>query len=94
MAGGNGKGNQTRQLSSPRGVVVDRFGQIYVADFSNDRVIQWCEGVEEGIIVAGDNGEGQELNQLNSPADLWLDSKGNLYVTDRGNHRVQKFEID
>ncbi len=56
-----------RQLSSPQGVLVDPFGQIYVADRDNDREMRWCEGAREGTLVAGGNGQGQQANQLNSP---------------------------
>ncbi|CAF4282212.1 unnamed protein product, partial [Adineta steineri] len=79
--------------SSPYGVIVDHFGQVYVADSGNDRIMRWCEGKEEGEIVVGGNGKGDQSNQLNSPSDLSFDDEGNLYVAEYWNHRIQKFEI-
>jgi len=80
-------------LSSPRGVIVDRLGQIYVAACENHRVMRWCEGSKEGTIVVGGNGDGKESNQLNYPVGLSFDEQGNLYVADNGNNRIQKFEV-
>ena len=94
VAGGNGRGSQITQLSYPRGIVVDRFGHIYVSDHDNSRVMRWCEGAKEGMIIVGGNGKGQEANQLTGPYGLSLDEEGNLFVADLMNHRVQKFEID
>ncbi|CAF4416206.1 unnamed protein product, partial [Adineta steineri] len=92
-AGGNGQGGNLNQLSSPHGVIVDDFGQIYVADWKNARVMRWCEGKEEGEIVVGGNGKGSQSNQLSGPMSLSIDDEGNLYVADSWNDRIQKFEI-
>ncbi|CAF1260802.1 unnamed protein product [Adineta steineri] len=93
VAGGNGKGANLTQLSEPAGVIVDDLGQIYVADWGNNRVMRWCEGKEEGEIVVGGNGQGNQSNQLSFPCGLSFGDEGSLYVTDNRNHRIQKFEI-
>ena len=94
VAGGNGQGSSLRQLSSPRGVIVNQLGQIFVADFYNHRVMCWCKGAKEGTIVVGGNGEGNQSNQLFCPTGLSFDRQGHLYVVDNGNARIQKFEVD
>jgi DNA-binding beta-propeller fold protein YncE len=92
VAGGQGQGNSLRQLSRPRGIVVDQLGSVYVADTSNDRVIRWLKGAEEGTIVVGGKGAGEQPNQFNGPVDLSFDRENNLYVVDCSNHRVEKFD--
>ncbi|CAF0931414.1 unnamed protein product [Adineta steineri] len=92
VAGGNGYGNSLKQLSHPRGVIVDDLGQIYVADSWNNRVMRWCEGDKEGEIVVGGNGEGNQSTQLSYPIGLSLDNEQDLYVAENGNHRIQKYE--
>ena len=94
VAGGNGRGDNLTQLGYPRAILVDPFGQIYVADGDNHRVMRWREGAKEGIIVVGGNGQGSQANQLNFPVGLAFDSEGNLYVADSSNYRIQKFEIN
>ena len=44
VAGGQGHGNSLTQLSCPMGVIIDHLGNVYVADFYNDRIMRWCEG--------------------------------------------------
>ncbi|CAF4440109.1 unnamed protein product, partial [Adineta steineri] len=92
-AGGNGQGGNLNQLFNPHGVTVDDFGQMYVADWGNNRVMRWSEGKEEGEIVVGGNGYGHQSNQLSQPHGLSFDDEGNLYVADYSNNRIQKFEI-
>ena len=94
VAGGQGQGNNLTQLFYPQGVIVDRWGNVYVADCSNHRIMRWSPGSSEGSIVVGGNGLGQQSNQLNYPAGISFDRQGNLYVVDFGNNRVQKFLID
>jgi DNA-binding beta-propeller fold protein YncE len=67
-------------------------GSVYVADTSNDRVIRWLKGAEEGTIVVGGKGAGEQPNQFIYPVDLSFDRENNLYVVDCSNHRVQKFD--
>ena len=94
VAGGQGEGNSLTQLSSPRGVIVDQLGTVYVADCNNHRIMRWCKGATQGSVVVGGNGQGEQPNQLYYPLGLSFDRQGNLYVVDHGNHRVQKFDID
>ncbi|CAF1433950.1 unnamed protein product [Adineta steineri] len=93
VAGGNDYGRNLNQLYHPQGVVVDHLGQIYVAEWGNDRVVRWCEEKKEGEIVVGGSGRGNQLNQLNHPSNLSFDDEGNLYVADSLNDRIAKFEI-
>ncbi|CAF1467928.1 unnamed protein product [Adineta steineri] len=93
--GGSGRGTDSlTKLFFPAGIVVDQFGQIYVADSSNHRVMRWQQGAKEGTIVAGGHGNGNLPNQLSYPTGLSFDRQGNLYVADHGNNRIQKIEIN
>jgi sugar lactone lactonase YvrE len=94
VAGGQWKGNVLRQLSPPRGIIVDQLSNVYVADWGNHRVMRWLKGAEERTIVGGRNGEGKEPNQLNRPIHLSFDRENNLYVVDCWNYRVQKFDVN
>ncbi len=76
VAGGHGHGDALTQLSSPRGVVVDQWGTIYVADFSNHRIMLWVKGAKKGNIIVGENGKGKQANQLDLPTDLSFDHTG------------------
>jgi sugar lactone lactonase YvrE len=93
VAGGKGEGNSLAQLNDPNGVFVDHFGNVYIADCGNHRVMRWAKGSKKGSIVVGNNENGKQPNQLNAPIGLSFDRQGNLYVADWGNHRVQKFDI-
>ncbi|CAF4321325.1 unnamed protein product, partial [Adineta steineri] len=93
VAGGQGKGNNLTQLSSPYGVIVDQFDTVYIVDCGNHQIVRWPNGATEGNIVVGGNGCGDKTNQLNYPVGFSFDQFGNLYVSDNGNHRIKKFNI-
>jgi sugar lactone lactonase YvrE len=88
IAGGNGKGNQNRQLDVPTYIFVDQDHSVYVSDHFNHRVMKWMAGAKEGIVVAGGQGQGDSLKQLSYPAGIIVDPLGNVYVADRYNYRV------
>jgi hypothetical protein len=73
------------------GVDVDLNGNIYVADYSNQRVMIY----DSGLNYIGQIGETGVCNASNdhlcTPIAVETDSTGNIYVTDAGNARVQKF---
>ena len=74
------------QLNSPRGVAIDKFNNLVVADQENNRLQVFTP---EGEFVSAIGGEGTELGQFSSPQDVAVSREGHLYVTDWGNHRVQ-----
>jgi len=94
VAGGQGYGNSFKQLSDPQGLVVNENGDVFVADYYNDRVMCWPTGSKEGRVVVGGNGEGEGSNQLRCPRGLVFDRANNLYVVDSDNHRIQRFNVD
>ena len=55
VAGGKGDGSAANQLSSPRGVFVDSYGNIFVADAENHRIQKWAPRASTGTTVAGGN---------------------------------------
>jgi sugar lactone lactonase YvrE len=94
VAGGNGGGSAANQIENPRGLFMDRAGNLYVCDLNNDRIQMFPAGSDSltnGVTVAGGNSYGFAANQLNSPIDVYVDSAGYIYVADLYNYRVQKF---
>jgi sugar lactone lactonase YvrE len=94
VAGGNGGGSAPNQIENPRGLFMDRAGNLYVCDLNNDRIQMFPAGSDSltnGVTVAGGNSYGFAANQLNSPIDVYVDSAGYIYVADLYNYRVQKF---
>jgi sugar lactone lactonase YvrE len=90
-----GLGNAT--LSSPTGVAVDSSGNVYVADYGNNRVLYFSSSSTISTKVLGQlgsfisnivNSGGVSASSLSGPLGLGLDSQNNLYVADSGNHRA------
>lgn len=86
-------GTGASQLYSPKGVAVDSVGNVYVADYNNDRVQKFGPSGGAAILTFGiTDSPGNGPNELNSPQDVVVDSAGNVYVVDGSlNDRVQKF---
>ncbi|CAF1394746.1 unnamed protein product [Adineta steineri] len=93
IAGGNGYGNKLNQLPHPQGIYVDDDHQtIYIADFGNDRIVEWKYGANHGQVIAGGNGKGNGSDQLKCPTDVIVDKKnGSLIICDYGNSRVVRW---
>src|SRR6266571_27204 len=86
------------RLSYPGNLVVDGGGNLYIADWGNDRIRKVNT---EGIIstIAGNGKEGFEGDggpatsaSLNKPRGVAVDPAGNVYIADRGNSRIRKVD--
>ncbi len=95
--GGDGSAATLANLNFPMGVTVDGFGNIYIADFSNQRIrkITTSTGIistvaGNGIAAFGGDGSAATLANLNNPQGVALDVSGNIYIVDRNNHRIRK----
>jgi sugar lactone lactonase YvrE len=90
-------------LCSPRGVSVDRLGNLYVADASNHRVLQYdaplADAQADRVFGQGGSfataacnlGGARSASTLCSPGAVATDSAGNLWVGDESNERVLGF---
>jgi uncharacterized repeat protein (TIGR03803 family) len=94
---GDGGAATKAELDDPIGVGLDTSGNIYIGDFSNNRVRKVT--VSTGIIttVAGDgtngySGDGGPATsaELSFPGGVEVDSAGNIYIADYGNSRIRK----
>ena len=98
--GGDGGQATQAQLNYPTSVALDKNGNLYISDTSNNQV---RKVTAVGIIsrfagtgfrgFSGDGGQAT-LAQFSAPGGLTVDAAGNLYVTDQGNHRVRKIALD
>ena len=93
---GDGGPAAVAQLNSPDSLALDGAGNLYIADFDNNRVRKISP---DGIIrtvagngtygYSGDDGPATEA-QLKNPEGLAGDSAGNLYFADYYNNRIRK----
>ena len=75
----------------PWGICVDELGDVYVADWRNDRVQKFtADG--EFIFSIGRSGDGE--GEFNRPSGVTVDDHGDIYVADWANNRVQLFRPD
>jgi trimeric autotransporter adhesin len=86
-------------LNEPQGVAVDAAGNIYVADYGNNRVRKIDTTGAINTIAgngkyqfSGDNGPATSAGI--DPFDLALDSAGDLLVVDQYNNRIRKITPD
>ena len=80
------------QFHFPTGIAVDSSGNVYVADFANDRIEKFTA---DGKFITKWGSRGSRDGQFNRPQYIASDtSSGNVYVSDFGNSRIQKFTAD
>ena len=93
VAGGNRNGNALNQFNCPSGLDIEADNQsIVIADWGNDRIVQWKIGASHGKVIVGDQGHGNRLDQFNGPTDVLIDKETNsLLIADRGNGRVLRW---
>ncbi|CAF1475259.1 unnamed protein product, partial [Adineta steineri] len=93
IAGENGQGDQSNQLSFPQGIYVDDdHRSIYIGDWGNHRIVEWKYGAKNGQVVAGGNWNENGSDQLSFPSDVIVDKKNDsLIICDRGNRRVVRW---
>ncbi|CAF1457667.1 unnamed protein product [Adineta steineri] len=88
IAGGNGQGNQSNQLSSPHGIYIDDNTSILIADRDNKRIVEWkFDSIIGQIIKVGSAGDG--LDPLYMPFEVTVDKQKNaIIICDVGIKRV------
>ncbi|MSP92862.1 MAG: hypothetical protein EXR79_13830 [Myxococcales bacterium] len=78
----------------PQGVVVDKWGTVWVADTGNHRIRKVLpDGVTFTFAGSGTQGwlDGAgPIARFSSPVDVAIDSQGNLYVADSSNQRIRR----
>ncbi|CAF0725519.1 unnamed protein product [Adineta steineri] len=89
VAGGNEKGQESNQLDRPLGIFIDKNKNIFIADYDNDRIVEWKYNAREGQIIAGRNGEENQMDLLNHPTDVIVDQHNHsIIIADHRNRRV------
>src|SRR5262249_6094636 len=88
----------------PTGVAVDDRANVYVADQSNNRVLEYDMPLVSGISadrVFGQGGSftstvcnlgGASATSLCSPSGVAVDGNGDTYVADTDNHRILEYD--
>ncbi|MES2389439.1 MAG: hypothetical protein V4543_15660, partial [Bacteroidota bacterium] len=82
------------RFSFPRGIAIDASGNIFIADYYNNRIRKLAPNGDvstfAGSGTAGSaNGTGTAAS-FNHPSDVAIDNAGNLYVADIDNYLIRK----
>src|SRR5208283_3153773 len=101
----DGTGSEAR-FADPYGVAVDKTGNLYVADTTNDTIRKITPTVVSGVTnwvvttLAGSVGNQGSADatgtaaSFNWPRGVAVDSSGNVYVADTGNDTIRKITPD
>ena len=85
------------EMDQPRGLATDPFGNVWVADHENARVLKFDN---DGRLLlqlganGGDGSYGEGVGEFNSPRGICSDPQGFIYVADDVNHRIVKLRND
>jgi len=78
------KGNMGGQFNSPKGIAIDYYGNVYVADTKNNRVQVLSQ---QGIFYSAI----EDKIIFKNIVDVAVDLLRNIYILDNKNHKVFKF---
>ncbi|MGB8214045.1 MAG: hypothetical protein WCE68_10850, partial [Anaerolineales bacterium] len=97
----HGSATSQSRMNAPAGVFVDAAGILWVADYSNNRVLRFnnAAGLPNGAnanVVLGqlnftNHGSATSQSRLKSPSGVTVDNTGVLYVSDASNNRILVF---
>jgi len=82
-------GGQPGVFYGPRAIVIDKDGNLLVADTGNKRIQRFDPN---GAFLGQFGTVGTLDGQFNEPVGIAVDKDGNIYVADTWNHRIQKFD--
>src|ERR1017187_5880142 len=96
---GDGGAATAAQLNNPKGLAVDAFGNLFIADTGNQRIRQVSGGIITTVAGGGTSGPGDDggpatAAQLYEPWGVATDAAGNLFIADAGNQRIRKVTAD
>src|ERR1039457_4705676 len=97
-SGGDGGAATSALLNIPKGLAVDGAGNLYIADFSNNRIRKVTNGTITTLAgngLAGYSGDGGAATnaQLTTPVAVTTDASGNVYIADTGNNAVRMVNL-
>ncbi|MEO6923914.1 MAG: hypothetical protein ABI142_08815, partial [Bryocella sp.] len=89
------------ELDGTFGIVVDGAGNLYIADYQNNRIRKVTAATgfistvagngTQGYLASDDNGTtAATAAELNFPTGIAVDGAGNLYIAEDGNSRIRK----
>ncbi len=100
--GGDGGPATNVELGEPRGIAMDREGNLYIAEYLTNAIrkvtaatgiITTIAGVATfGTGSYGGDGGPATAAQLNGPEGVALDSHGNVYIADQYNNRIRRVD--
>jgi sugar lactone lactonase YvrE len=90
VAGGKRWGNDLSHLNFPSGIYIDDDDEtIYIADYSNHRIMEWKSGAKSGQVVAGEGEPSGRTERLRNPVEVLYDKATDSFIiADEGNKRV------
>lgn len=95
IAGINDGVGSAARFDNPKGVAVDRAGNVYVADTYNDTIRKIAPGAFvttlAGLAKNPGSADGTASEaRFTDPQSVAVDSAGNVFVADQGNHTIRK----
>ena len=85
---GTGLGSGLGQLNAPRDAATDSAGNVYVADYNNNRIAKFSP---TGAPLKGWGTRGSANGQFIRPYGVAVDAANRVYVADSDNNRIQQF---
>ncbi|MCI5119669.1 MAG: hypothetical protein D3908_00420 [Candidatus Electrothrix sp. AUS4] len=84
--------NYIETVNQPKGLAVDKFGYIYVADTGGHGIQRYSF---DGTWLSGwINAKGDSPYFFNSPHGVAVDADFHVYIADTDNNRIKKYSID
>jgi sugar lactone lactonase YvrE len=96
---GDGGPATNAMLNTPGGLALDSAGNLFIADFGNNRIrrVDAASGIITTVAgngsaaFAGDGGPATSAS-LNGPIGVAVDSSGNVFIADTGNGRIRRVD--